>query len=162
MKTKVEGLNELEQEILRFRSTEIRAAIRQGLNAAKRVAVSSAKAKAPSRRVKSALRGGSTALFKAKRGGLDVTFTNAGRGNLGFTAVGVPSLRNVPPTNNRRAWFVAYSLELGNPGDSARAQNRGRYKRHQTAKPFLADAVTSVGGQIVAEFGAKFKGTLKL
>ena len=160
MGTKLVGLNELEKEIKGIAAREVRVGIRQGLAVARKVAVTKAKAASSSTRVRRAIRGGTTALFKARGGG--ATFVGGGRGNLGFTAIGVPSLRHVPPSNNRRAWFVAYSLEIGNPGESARAQNRGRGKRHQGAAPFMANAVEAAGGEITSAFGAKLKEALKL
>lgn len=158
-KAELMGLNELEKEIRNLSAREVRTGIKQGLAAARQVAVKAAKGAAPSSRVRSAIRGGTTALFKARSGG--VTF-QGDRGNLGFTAVGVPSLRRVAPGSNRRAWFVAYSLEIGNPGESARAVNRGRYKRSQAAQPFLAQAIESSSTQIVSAFGSKLKSALKL
>ena len=158
MKTKVTGLTELEQAIRQVTLKESRSAIRQGLTAARRVAVTAARSRSSSARVKRAIRGGSTSLFRSRRGG--VQFVG---GNLGFTAVGVPYPGRVSPKTNRRAWFVAYSLEKGNPStDSARSQNRGRYRRHQIASPFMADAVEGAAGAIVSAFEGKARGALKL
>lgn len=155
----VEGLTDLEKELKNISATETRRAIRKALTRSRRVAVNAIKAASPSGRVRAATRAGSTILFKARRGG--VTFTGD-RGNLGFTAVGVPSPRAKHPNSNRRAWFVAYSLEHGNPGESSRAQSRRRYKRSQIADPFMAQAVEGSFDQIVNTFGDVFKQELKL
>lgn len=159
-KTKIDGLTELEREITKISLVETRRAIRQGLNAAKRVAVQAARGRSPSSRVKRAIKGGSTSMFRSRRGG--VQFVGGGS-NLGWTAVGVPFPGRVAPSSNRRAWFVAYSLEKGNPSrDSPRSQNRGRYRRRQVSSPFMADAIEGASSGIISAFETKVKSALKL
>lgn len=149
-RVEVRGITELDRAIANISTRDARRVIRKGLAAARRVALSAAKSGSSSRRVKRYLRGGSTALFRSSKG--NIRLRNSAAGNLGFTAIGVPGPFRVPPSQNRRAWFVAYSLEKGNPGESSRSQRRGRYQRRQAARPFLFKTVEAAGSQIVSAF----------
>ena len=146
----IRGITDLDRAIKNKTTKEARAAIRKGLRQASKIALAAAKSKSPSSRVATYLRQGSTSLFRSSKGNIQLRSNSVG--NLGFTAVGVPGPFRVPPTSNRRAWFVAYSLEKGNPGSSSRAQRRGRYVRHQVARPFILNAVKGASSQIVAAF----------
>lgn len=160
MAVKVRGITELDRAIKNLATRDSRRVIRKGLAAAKRTATKAAKRKSPSRRVRRYIRGGSTSLFRSSKG--NIQLKNNSVGNLGFTAVGVPGPFRVAPSRNRRAWFVAYSLEKGNPGSSSRSQRRGRYVRRQAARPFMFSAVEAAGPQIVQAFETAAKQELGL
>lgn len=156
----IKGITELDRAIKNITTRGARKVIQKGLTAARRVALKAAKSKSPSQRVRKHLKSGSTALFKSSKG--SIRLRNSVAGNLGFTAVGVPGPYRVAPGENRRAWFVAYSLEKGNPSSSARSRRRGRYVRHQVARPFMVSAVEGASSEIIRAFESSAKQELGL
>lgn len=153
-------LRAIEDALRNVAFRETRRAISKALRKARTEAARAVRGNSPNQTLRRGIRAGTTITARARRG-QPVQLLGGSKGNIGFTAVGVPSLRKVPPSGNNRAWFVAYSTEVGNPGISPRAQQLRRRVEPRRG-PYMFKAVSSAEPQILAAFIDAFKTELKL
>lgn len=142
---KVEGAADLERNLIAFESKLSKRAIRKGLRAARQTIRNSVREASKSKRVSRYTRFGS--LTKGK---YLTAITSVGvRGYGGATGLG--------PSDDKRAWFTAYSFEKGNPSPRNWTPKHGGAPRTQAPSPFIEKAANKASDRAVADFSRVVK-----